>query len=307
MDYYSLYKSCNVCPHACGVNRLAGETGICGATAQQHISSICIHKGEEPIISGEKGICNVFFSHCNLACVYCQNFQISRQKKPLEQLLTTDEVVCQIISILQKGIRLVGFVSPSHMAVQVIDIIEHLWEKGYKPVTVWNSNAYDNIETLKLLEPYMDVYLPDFKYSDDLIAQEYSHIKNYSSVAIKALKEMYYQKGNTLRLNNAGEIEKGLIVRHLVLPNHTKNSLHALELLAEEISPRMAVSLMAQYYPPEGLTLPHTLQQKLTANEYQKVVDKMNELGFTKGWIQEFESNDFYRPDFNRKNPFEEC
>jgi len=295
-----------MCPHLCGVNRLAGETGICGATAQQHISSICIHKGEEPIISGEKGICNVFFSLCNLACVYCQNFQISRQKNPLEQILTTSEVVRQIISILQEGVRLVGFVSPSHMAVQVIDIIENLWEKGYKPVTVWNSNAYDNVETLKLLEPYIDVYLPDFKYSDDTLAQKYSHIKNYSPVAIKAIKEMYYQKGNTLRINDAGEIEKGLIVRHLVLPNHTENSLHALELLAEEISPRMAVSLMAQYYPPEGLTLPHTLQQKLKANEYQKVVDKMNELGFTKGWIQEFESNGFYRPDFNQRHPFEE-
>lgn len=305
MNLYDLYYHCTLCPHECGVNRNIGETGICGASAQQHIASVCIHRGEEPVISGKKGICNVFFSHCNLSCIYCQNHQISRQSAPIEEVMTTDAVVKNIIHFLDKGIHAVGFVSPSHMALQVIDIIKNLWSLGYKPVTVWNSNAYDKVETLRMLEPYIDVYLPDFKYSNDSLALQYSNIKNYTQTAIQAIKEMYYQKGNTHVINNKGEIERGLIIRHLVLPHQTENSLNVLKLIANELSPRIAVSLMTQYYPPHGLTLPKELQYKLTKSEYIKVVARAEELCINKGWIQEFDSADFYQPDFNRSHPFD--
>jgi putative pyruvate formate lyase activating enzyme len=304
-NIYNLYNSCTLCPHECRVNRNKGQLGICKATAKQHIASICIHRGEEPAISGKLGICNVFFSHCNLSCIYCQNHQISRKNFPIETITNTKNVVNEIINILKKGIRAVGFVSPSHMVVQVIDIIENLWEKGYKPVTVWNSNAYDKVETLRLLEPYINVYLPDFKYSDDKLANNYSKIKNYTATALNAIKEMYYQKGNTVILNDNGEIESGLIIRHLVLPGHVENSLKVLELIATEISPRITISLMSQYYPPDGLELPVQIKRKLIESEYMQVVNYMNKLGLYKGWIQEFESADFYQPDFNKSHPFE--
>ncbi|MGQ9846984.1 MAG: 4Fe-4S cluster-binding domain-containing protein [Bacteroidales bacterium] len=305
MHLYELYNHCTICPHECGVNRNSGKIGICGASAKQHIASICIHRGEEPVISGKNGICNVFFSHCNLSCIYCQNHQISKQRAPIEEVMTTDAVVKNIIRLLDKGIHAVGFVSPSHMALQVIDIIENLWSLGYKPVTVWNSNAYEKVETLRMLEPYIDVFLPDFKYSDDSLALQYSNIKNYTQIALQAIKEMYYQKGNTLIINDKGEIERGLIIRHLVLPHHIENSLNVLELIANELSPRIAVSLMAQYYPPYGLKLPKELQHKLTKSAYLKVVSRAKELCINKGWIQEFGSADFYQPDFKRAHPFE--
>lgn len=304
MNYHA-YNSCVLCPHECGVNRNEGESGTCGAGSGQHISSVCVHKGEEPAISGEKGICNVFFSHCNLACIYCQNHQISCAKNPIETIISTEEVVNQIIEILDDGIRAVGFVSPSHMVLQVIDIIENLHREGYHPVTVWNSNAYDKPETLRMLESYIDIYLPDFKYADDELAKQYSGIDHYSSIAIKAVKEMYYQKGNTLLYDEHGQLERGLVIRHLVLPNHTENSISVMNLIAEEISFRVAVSLMSQYYPPADLQLPYKLTRNLKKEEYETVVEHMQELGITKGWIQEFESQDFYRPDFNQEHPFE--
>ncbi|MCX7862665.1 MAG: hypothetical protein N2449_06695 [Bacteroidales bacterium] len=305
-NYKQLYERCVLCPHECGVNRIEGELGICRATHRQHIASICIHRGEEPIISGKKGICNVFFSHCNLRCLYCQNHQISSYVSPIETITDTLSVVKQIIRILDTGINILGFVSPSHMVVQTIEIIEELWNNGYHPYTVWNSNAYDKPETIKMLEPYINIYLPDFKYADETLATIYSNAPYYPQIALNAIKEMYYQKGNTLIINEEeGIAESGLIIRHLVLPNHIDNSIKVLETIANEISTGVALSLMSQYYPPDALCLPHNLQRKLKANEYEMVVNKMNELGFNKGWVQEYESYEFYRPDFNKHHPFE--
>lgn len=302
---YDAYNSCILCPHKCGINRNDGELGLCGASSKQHISSICIHQGEEPAISGEKGICNVFFSHCNLACIYCQNHQISRRNNPIETIISTEEVVSQIIKILDRGIRAVGFVSPSHMVLQVMDIIESLHREGYHPVTVWNSNAYDKPETLRMMESYIDIYLPDFKYADDNLAKQYSGIEQYSSIALKAIKEMYYQKGNTLLYDENSQLERGLVIRHLVLPNHIVNSIAVMNMIAEEISPRVAVSLMSQYYPPLDLQLPYALSRNLKKEEYETVIEHMQKLSITKGWVQEFESQDFYRPEFNQNHPFE--
>lgn len=305
MINYNLYDSCKLCPHSCGVNRNTGVLGYCKTSSKQHISSICIHRGEEPIISGKDGICNIFFSHCNMQCIFCQNHQISRNTNSYEKILSTTEVVNEITAFLNKGIKRLGFVSPSHMVLQVIDIIEQLWYRDYKPITVWNSNAYDNVETLRILEPYIDVYLPDFKYSDNRLAKEFSGCNNYFEIALAAIKEMYYQKGNVIHLDNNNEIEKGLIIRHLVLPNHVENSLGVLETIANEISPRVYISLMSQYYPPAELNLPIKINRYLNKEEYITVVEYMEYLGLTNGWIQEFESQNYYRPDFYQLHPFE--
>ena len=298
-------ENCCLCPKNCGVNRLKGEVGYCRTNSDFQISSICLHKGEEPALGGSEGICNVFFSHCNLQCIYCQNFQISGRDNTIEKTLTLREVLEQIINILERGVHAVGFVSPSHNVVQVTQIIEGLRRHNYNPVFVWNSNAYDKPETLRKLESYIDVYLPDFKYVENKTGNEYSDAGNYPHVALSAIKEMYYQKGSKLFLNDQGLAEKGLIIRHLVLPGKEDESIRLLKLISEEISSNVTISLMSQYYPTEKVRDHALLGRNITRKEYSKVVEALEKFGFTHGWIQEFESESHYRPDFNNDHPFE--
>jgi putative pyruvate formate lyase activating enzyme len=216
-----------------------------------------------------------------------------------------DEVIDSITAILDQGIRRVGFVSPSHFIPQmrvIIDVIESL---GYKPVWVYNTNGYDKTETLRTLEGVIDVYLPDFKYMDPELAWQYSGARDYPLFAAAALREMYRQKGASLITGDDHTAESGIIVRHLVLPGQIQNSMDILRFLAEEISPRLHVSLMAQYYPTKKVANHPRLNHGITESEYRKVVDEMENLGMYNGWIQEFESSDFYRPDFSQPHPFE--
>lgn len=270
------------------------------------VSSIFPHKGEEPLISGVKGICNVFFAHCNLQCIFCQNHQISRNTRHGKSWLTdTKIIVDEIKSLLDTGIGMLGFVSPSHQVAQMVDIVNSLNKSGYRPTVVYNSNGYDKVETLKKLEGIVDVYLPDLKYYDSALALKFSGVSDYFQVASKAIKEMYRQKGSTLILNNEGLAMFGLIIRHLVLPGHANDSVKLLNFLAEEVSPRLYISLMSQYYPPAGLSLPNELNQNVGIEEYKKVIEVLENLGF-RGWIQAMESNQFYRPDFESSKPFTE-
>jgi putative pyruvate formate lyase activating enzyme len=301
----SEFENCKICPRECGVNRLSDERGYCGAGSGFHISSICIHKGEEPALSGANGICNVFFSHCNLSCIYCQNNQISCRGKALEEILDIKEVVERIEDCLQQGVYAVGFVSPSHMVPQVKMIISALREKGLTLTFIWNSNGYDKTETLRSLESYIDVYLPDFKYLDHEDAKQFSDAENYPEIALAAIKEMYYQKGSKLFLNKDGLAERGLIIRHLVLPDKADASIKLLKTIAEEISTKVTISLMAQYYPTEKVMSHNILNRQITKEEYLKVTNAMYDLGFTNGWIQEHESAVHYRPDFEKEHPFE--
>ncbi len=258
------------------------------------------------MISGNKGICNVFFTNCNLQCIYCQNHQISTNRIGRQDTqMELSAVIARITSMLNKGVTHVGFVSPSHFIPQVkiiIDIIESL---GYKPVWVFNSNGYDKPETLRLLEGIIDVYLPDLKYMETAIARHFSGAGDYPEVSAKALKEMYRQKGSALHLGEDGTAASGIIVRHLVLPGQVENSLKVLRFLAEELSPRIHVSLMAQYFPTEQVKHHPKLRHAITENEYKKVVGEMELLGMFNGWIQEFESSEFYHPDFDKDHPFE--
>lgn len=301
----SEFRNCNLCPRECEINRLYGEKGYCGAGTAFHISSICLHKGEEPVISGENGICNVFFSHCNLSCIYCQNYQISCRQNALEKSLTLNKVLNEIITFLNSGINTVGFVSPSHMVLHVKQIITAIRKKGFNPIFIWNSNGYDKPEVIRSLETFIDIYLPDFKYIENEDAQLLSDAVDYPQIALAAIKEMYYQKGSKLFLNNEGLAEKGLIIRHLVLPGKVEASIKLLKTIAEEISSNVTISLMAQYCPTEKVINHKVLGRQITKEEYSVVSETMYNLGFTNGWIQEHESAMCYFPDFNKEQPFE--
>jgi len=304
-DDFMLLENCRLCPRNCQVNRLEGELGYCRAGSGFDIASISVHLGEEPAISGKNGICNVFFAHCNLQCVYCQNHQISRRDCKLSgHKPALHEIVNTIKSILNGGVESLGFVSPTHMIPQMKAIIRALHKEDYFPYIVYNTSAYDSVEILKTLEEWVDIYLPDFKYTDPDLAKRYSDAGNYPEMAGWAIKEMYRQKGSTLRLNENGVAEWGLIVRQLVLPGAVENSKKVLRYLAGEISERITVSLMSQYYPVPQVSKIQALNRKLTRDEYDEVVKEMDGLGFTKGWVQDHESADFYRPDFDSENPF---
>jgi putative pyruvate formate lyase activating enzyme len=270
------------------------------------VASVCIHHGEEPAISGPEGICNVFFTNCNLQCIYCQNHQISNNLLSNEGYgLPLNSVVSRITSLLDRGIKRVGFVSPSHVIQQVKSIIATVESQGYKPIWIYNSNGYDKPETLRTLEGIIDVYLPDFKYSEPETAHRYSGARDYPDFARRAIQEMFRQKGSVLLKADDGTAESGIIVRHLVLPGHVENSIGVLRFLAGEISPRIHVSLMAQYYPTENVMAHPQLGRRITEEEYMQVVAEMEQLGMYNGWVQEFDSSEFYRPDFNKEHPFE--
>ncbi len=271
-----------------------------------NIASVCLHRGEEPVISGEAGICNIFFAGCNLRCIYCQNHEISqRDISYVKTELNLPDLLIQISEILSLGTNSVGFVSPSHMVHHVRAIIEGLHANGLKPVIVYNTNSYDKPDTLRSLEGLIDVYLPDYKYVSPALASELSDARDYPSVALKAIREMYYQKGSTLRINERGTAENGMLIRHLVLPGYAEESKKVLRSIAEEISTGVHISLMSQYHPAWLAENHQNLGRSLYIEEYESVVEEMDRLGFRNGYVQDMESNVSYRPDFRRDHPFE--
>jgi putative pyruvate formate lyase activating enzyme len=302
--FFSLH-ACRLCPRQCGIDRFAVATGFCRTGAGYAIAAITLHRGEEPVISGATGICNVFFGHCNLRCLFCQNHQISRNESLIRGAdWSLAQVAEAITTILSTGVNRLGFVSPSHMVPQMVAIIEEVRRRGFQPVIVYNSNGYDRVETLRILEDWVDVYLPDYKYSDPVLADQLSAAGDYPEVAAAALSEMYRQKGNMVHLDDAGMVERGLIVRHLVVPGAVDNSLQALRFLADALSPRLTLSLMSQYQPTVEVADRAPLNRHLQPAEYDQVVAEMERLGFVHGWIQDFTSADYYNPDFNREAPF---
>ena len=301
-----MLEDCTLCPRECRINRFEGGSGYCGTDAGLNIASVCIHRGEEPVISGEGGICNIFFAGCNLHCLYCQNHEISQGGTIISTKGTElEEVLDQIVKMLSKGIAAVGFVSPSHVVPQVKAIIRGLNSRGYKPVTVYNTNGYDKQETIRSLSGMIDVYLPDWKYVTKEIATSYSDASDYSEIALKAIKEMYYQKGSTVAIDENGRAENGLLIRHLVLPGHAEESKKVLRSIAEELSPGVHLSLMSQYHPTALVRNHQILNRPLYKAEYESVVETMESLGFRNGWVQDMDSTMNYRPDFSKENPFE--
>lgn len=309
-EYYTqeeraLLKECTLCPRECRVNRFESAGGYCGTDAGMNIASVSVHKGEEPPISGQSGICNIFFTGCNLRCIYCQNHEISRPADmPDGSRSSLQDVLESVERILDGGIHAVGFVSPSHVIPQVKAIIRGLKERGRNPVIVFNTNSYDKRETLRGLEGMIDVYLPDYKYVTPDISLEYSGSTDYPEIAFMAIKEMYFQKGSSLRISDNGLAESGILLRHLVLPGHEEESKMVLRRLAEEISTGINISLMSQYYPVKFTEGHPLLGRPLFLEEYSLVVHEMESLGFRNGWIQDMESYRNYRPDFSKDDPF---
>ena len=314
MKQYDIYDKngnmiladCTLCPRECRVDRFSGGTGYCGKDAGLNIASICVHRGEEPSISGTDGICNIFFAGCNLHCIYCQNHEISRSGSDIRnEGSDLQKVLDKIEEILKNRITAVGFVSPSHAVPQVKAILAGLHSRGYKPITIYNTNSYDKVETIHSLSELIDVYLPDYKYVTPGIASEFSDASDYPAVTLKAIKEMYHQKGSTLRVDENGRAENGMLIRHLVLPGHVEESKNVLRSIAEELSPGVNVSLMSQYHPTSEVRNHPDLNRSLYKEEYEAVVKEMEVLGFRNGWVQDMDSYQNYMPDFSKENPFE--
>jgi putative pyruvate formate lyase activating enzyme len=301
-----LLSHCTLCPRECRVNRFEGGSGYCKSDAGMNIASICIHRGEEPPISGPSGICNIFFAGCNLRCIYCQNYDISRPGgECIRNFTTLNETLDRIEKILSYEIKAVGFVSPSHVVPQVKAIIRGLNSRGLQPITVYNTNSYDKPEVIDSLEGMIDIWLPDYKYVTSGIAKEFSDSSDYSEAALKALKRMYYQKGSTLQMNEEGRAENGMLIRHLVLPGHAEESKKVLKSIEEELSSGVHLSLMSQYHPTSYVSSHPDLNRILYRKEYEAVVEYMEFLGFRNGWVQDMESYRNYRPDFRKGHPFE--
>ena len=300
-----LYSSCTLCPHNCKANRTEEQYGFCKTGVNYNIASVCVHMGEEPVISGNKGICNIFFGHCNMQCVYCQNYQISNNCTKINTSFSEESILKQICSLLDSGCHAIGFVSPSHAVVQMVEIINKINKQGFNPVVVYNSNGYDKVETLKKIEPFVNIYLPDFKYSDDNLAYKLSGINNYTQTAVNAIREMIKQKGASLEINRKGLAIKGIIIRHLILPHFIENSKKVLQMIADNFGNEVHISLMSQYNPIPQVKENKELNKVINKKNYDEIVDYLTDLGFENGWIQEIDSIHNYNPDFNRKNPFE--
>ena len=296
---------CSLCPRNCLVRRESGESGYCRTGTDPSIASICLHRGEEPPVSGKTGICNVFFAHCNLQCIYCQNYRISRNESMAEKFrMSLSDALERIETILDRGARGVGFVSPSHCIPVMKDIIAGLKKRGRDETYVFNTSAYDRVKTIVELEGEINLYLPDLKYQDEELAEEYSGATDYPSIAREVLKEIFRQKGSELILNPDGTIRSGMIIRHLVLPGAVENSRRCLRFVARELSPDIHISLMAQYHPPPSVRNHPILGRTLLKEEYDTVLDEMSRLNFHRGWIQELESHHNYLPDFDRPGVF---
>lgn len=256
---------------------------------------------------GARGIANVFFARCNMQCVFCQNHQISRTKIPvLASPWNLETVVHRVIELLDQGCHMVGFVSPSHFIPQMLAIIKALRLYGRRPTIVMNTNGYDKVSTLRELEEWVDVYLPDIKYLDYELARRWSLTPDYPDVIKASLKEMFRQRGSTLWLREQGLAEKGLIIRHLVMPGAVQNSLLCLRWIAEELSTNIHISLMSQYHPTVWAEGHPQLGRTLYREEYEEVVNELARLGFSNGWVQPLEAHDSYKPDFSKSHPFEQ-
>lgn len=290
-------KKCNMCPFKCDVTRENGNLGVCKIGNKIKVSKVSTHLWEEPCISGTKGSGAIFFTGCNLRCLFCQNYKISREACKGEEI--SEEDLANIFLEKQKeGVHNINLVSPTSYTEYIKNSIIIAKKKGLKIPIVYNSNGYENVETLKTLEGLIDVYLPDFKYADDTIAKEYSGAINYTKNAVLAIKEMYRQVGNA-KFNKDGIIEKGIIIRHLVLPNNIENTKKVLEIIANEIDKAVYVSLMGQYIPKDNAIKHEKLNRKVTKEEYDEVIEYFFEVGLKNGFTQELSSaSDEYIPDF---------
>lgn len=301
-----LLAACTVCPHDCGNDRLRDEIARCYTGRLPIVSSYTAHFGEEPLLVGTRGVGNIFFGNCNLRCAYCQNHQISQDHRAERRHEVSIERLAQIMLELQdRGCHSIGFVSPSHVVPHIVEALEVAARQGLRLPLIYNTNAYDSVEVLRLLDGIVDIYLPDLKYAEADLAYEYSSVNDYPRVARDAILEMHRQVGGALELGPDGLVRRGLIVRHLVLPNDIAGSKASLRWLREALGPEVTISLMAQYFPAHKAVSMPLLSRTIREGEYHRALEYLGELGMDNGWAQEFASHEYYRPEFERRDaPF---
>ena len=275
---------CNICPHNCNISRNAGKIGRCRATDKIKIALYSTHNFEEPCISGEKGSGTVFFSNCNLNCVFCQNYEISQMGKGKE--ITIEELSKILIKQQEKGVENINLVTPTSYVPQIIEAIKIAKKEGLNIPIVYNTNGYENIDTIKMLDGYIDIYLPDLKYAENELAKKYSKVDNYFEIATETIIEMIKQVGIP-KFNERGLMKKGVMVRHLVLPNNIENSKKVLKWLVGNLPKEIYISVMAQYFPTYKAKDFGEINRKLTKEEWIEVEEYIQNLGIENGYIQE--------------------
>ena len=282
MDVKILEK-CAICPRNCGINRLNNQIGRCKSKDTVKVALYSTHNFEEPCISGKKGSGTVFFSNCNMNCVFCQNYEISQQGKGKE--ISIEELADIFIKQQEKDVENINLVTPTSYVPQIIEAIKIARKNGLRLPIVYNTNGYEKVETLKMLEGYVDIYLPDFKYSDNELGKRLSKVDNYFEIVTEALKEMYRQTGKAV-FNGEGIMQKGMIIRHLVLPNYILNSRRVLKWINENMHD-VYVSVMAQYFPTYKAKEIIDINRKLTKEEYEQIENYLYRLDLENGYIQE--------------------
>ena len=288
---------CNVCPHKCKINRLEGKTGRCKCNDKIEIALVSTHMYEEPCISGKNGSGTIFFSNCNLSCQFCQNYEISQLGKGYE--VTIQELADIMIKQQENGVHNINLVTPTMYAYQIIEAIKIARKNGLNIPIIYNSNGYENIETIRDLKGYIDVYLPDLKYYSDEIAIKYSKAPHYFEIASKAILEMINQVGAP-EFDKNGIITKGVMIRHLVLPNHIQNSKNVLKWIKQNIPKEIYIDVMAQYFPTYKAKEDELINRKLTKREYKEIENYFYLLDFENGYMQELgEHEEEYVPKWD--------
>ena len=292
-----IMEECRLCPRNCGVDRNSGQKGFCGVSAEVKIARAALHMWEEPCISGKEGSGAVFFSGCALRCRFCQNRAISGGQQG--KTVTVKRLADIFLELQEQNANNINLVTAGQFVPQVAAAIILARDQGLKIPVVYNSSGYESLDALKMLEGLVDIYLPDFKYMDPDLALKYSHAKDYPEVAKEALKEMVRQVGEP-DFDDRGMMQKGIIVRHLLLPGHVRDSKNVLKYLIDTYENRIYISLMNQYTPMPAMKGDPLLSRKVTEREYERLIDYGISLGLENGFIQEGETaKESFIPEFN--------
>ena len=275
----SLLESCSVCPHVCGINRLGNEVGICHTGCEAIVSSYGVHFGEEAPLVGRYGSGTIFLTNCNLRCLFCQNYSISQLGEG--EKVSKDDLANIMLSLQTKGCHNINLVSPTHVLPQILEALEIAVESGLRLPLLYNTGGYDSIDTLKILDGIIDIYMPDMKYSDVEIAKKLSGIEEYPQVNKAAVKEMHRQVGD-LQMDEDGVAQRGLLVRHLVLPNGLAGTEVIIDFLAKEISLNSYINIMAQYHPCYKAYQVPSLMRRILPVEYQRALSLAHKAGLSR-------------------------
>ena len=307
MDFNHILSECNLCPHNCNADRINKKKGFCRAGSLAEIDSYMAHYGEEPEISGTKGSGTIFFSKCNMRCIYCQNYQISQENNKKAGIYKNEGLAEIMLELKNRGCHNINLVSPTIWTANIIEALEYAGKSMDLPV-VYNTGGYDKAETIKMLKGYVQIYMPDMRYASNIFAERYSGVKDYTGYNRASVKEMYEQVGNLVTDKNNIAI-KGLLIRLLVLPNNISEVKKSLDFIKNELSNEVYVSIMSQYHPLYKACGYPELNRQINFQEYMNVIRYAEKLGFCNGSFQEFGGSspayeDPYIPDFSEKEVF---